>query len=105
MNSTLPVLLSRRAKSHGVSKRLSEGEDQALMNKAVHTQHKDFVQDHKKFLDSIGRKEQHVKTVKKKVIVPVEEVVNVPVYRKEVKHKTEKVVVTGTKLVPITKYK
>jgi hypothetical protein len=71
------------------------------MDKSVHTQHKDYA----KFLDTIGRREQHVKTMKKKVLVPVEENIEVPVYRKEAHRKTEKVVVKGTKLVPVTKYK
>jgi hypothetical protein len=71
------------------------------MEKAVHTQHKDYA----KLLDTVGRKEQHTTTAKKKVIVPVEEEVKVPVYRKEARRKTEKVAVQGTKLVPVTKYK
>jgi hypothetical protein len=71
------------------------------MDKSVHTQHKDYA----KLLDTVGRREQHVKTMKKKVLVPVEEDIEVPVYRKEARRKTEKVVVTGTRLVPVTKYK
>jgi len=71
------------------------------MDASVHTQHKDCAH----LLDTIGRREQHVKTMKKKVIVPVEETVKVPVYRKEAHRKTEKVVVKGVKLVPVTKYK
>jgi len=71
------------------------------MDASVHTQHKDYAH----LLDTIGRREQHVKTMKKKVIVPVEETVKVPVYRKEASRKTEKVVVKGIRLVPVTKYK
>merc|ERR1711879_489253 len=52
-----------------------------------------------------GAREQHVKTTKKKLIVPVEEEIKVPIYRKEASRKKEKVVVKGTKLVPVTKYK
>lgn len=103
MNSTLPTLLGNirtRSRSNASSK-LNDMQDQELMNIAVHTQHKDYA----KLLDTVGKKELHTKVMKKKVIVPVEETVQVPVYRKEAKHKTEKVVVKGSKLIPVTKYK
>merc|ERR1719491_972448 len=47
----------------------------------------------------------YTKVMEQKLIVPVEETVQVPIYRKEAKHKTKKVVVKGSKLVPVTKYK
>lgn len=97
-----PRLLGNMAGSgRNAVKQLSEEEDRRLMDKSVHTQHKDY----NKFLDTVARREVHTKTMKKKVIVPVEEEVKVPVYRKEASRKKEKVVVKGTKLVPVTKYK
>jgi hypothetical protein len=101
MAAHLPTLLGKPSGARKASKGISANEDKHLMNAAVHTQHKDYAH----FLDTIGVREQHVKTMKKKVIVPVEETVKVPVYRKEAHRKTEKVLVKGTKLVPVTKFK
>jgi len=101
MATTLPRLLGSTCESQRIAKPLTAAEDEQIMNVSVHTQHKDYA----KLLETVGQKEQHVKTMKKKVLVPVEESVKVPVYRKEANRKTEKVVVKGTKLVPVTKYK
>jgi hypothetical protein len=87
-----------------MSQVISNNEEQQIFDKSVHTQHKDY----QKLLDSVAAKtkqELHMKTMKKKVLVPVEETVKVPVYRKEANRKTETVVVKGKKLVPVTKYK
>jgi hypothetical protein len=83
------------------SQRIGEHDDNAIMTKAVHTQHKDY----NKFLQTVAPQTQHMKTMKKKVLVPVEENIKVPVYRKEAKRNTEKVTVKGTRLVPVTRYK
>mmetsp|Transcript_125765 Transcript_125765/g.230776 ORF Transcript_125765/g.230776 Transcript_125765/m.230776 type:complete len:294 (-) Transcript_125765:165-1046(-) len=83
------------------SRRLSEKQDHDLMDRAVHTKHKDYA----KLVETLPKREYTTRVLKKKVIVPVEETVKVPVYRKEARRKTEKVVVQGTTLVPVTRYK
>lgn len=83
------------------SQRLSAEEDRRLMDKAVHTKHKDYG----KLFDQATLQQQHLKTAKKRIIVPVEEDIKVPVYKKVANRGTKKVVVQGTKLVPVTKYK
>jgi len=85
----------------GSSKRITEKEDTEIMDKSVHTQHKDY----QKFLQTFTPQQQHQKTMKKKVLVPVEQNIKVPVYRKEADRKMKTVKVAGTKLVPVTRYK
>jgi hypothetical protein len=85
-----------------MSQKITNEQEKQIFDKSVHTQHKDY----QKLLDGVNAKrELHMKTMKKKVLVPVEETIQVPVFRKEAARKTEKVVVKGKKLVPVTKYK
>jgi hypothetical protein len=88
--------------SRGVKVPISTEEENKILGKSVHTQHKDY----QKLLDSVNeKKELHMKTMKKKVLVPVEETIQVPVFRKEASRGTKKVIVQGKRLFPVTKYK
>mmetsp|Transcript_31929 Transcript_31929/g.92295 ORF Transcript_31929/g.92295 Transcript_31929/m.92295 type:complete len:287 (+) Transcript_31929:58-918(+) len=82
------------------ARRSHAGEVAALLRQAVHTQHKHW--------DSAplpGTGAVHVKTIKRRMLVPVEEIVKVPVVRKEHVKRVEQHTVTGQRVVPIKKYK
>lgn len=74
--------------------------DQILMKSAVHCQHDG---DRSGALAMAGQKV--TAKVRKHVVVPVEEDVQVPVVRKEVQKKMVKQTVRCQRLVPVTKYK
>lgn len=79
----------------------------SLMHRAVETQHRPKGHADRKhetwMAGNVGN--VHTKTVTKKVLIPVEETVKVPVVRKEACRGVQQHVVKGKKLVPVTKYK
>mmetsp|Transcript_52774 Transcript_52774/g.112961 ORF Transcript_52774/g.112961 Transcript_52774/m.112961 type:complete len:259 (-) Transcript_52774:126-902(-) len=81
------------------SKTITQEEDKKLTRQAVHTQH----QPNDAVLAGTG--ELRTKTLKKHILVPVEETIKVPVVRKEASRTVQQQVVKGQKLVPVKKFK
>lgn len=89
-------------KTHdGSHKKISHEQDQSILKQAVHTQHKGYMPADL----AATERTTHTKTEKKRVIIPVEETIEVPVYRQSLSHKTKTVIVQGKKMIPTTRYK
>jgi len=82
------------------SQRITGAQHEALLKSAVHVEGRDTRD------NAVGmRGPVHTHTVKKKIHVPVEREVKVPVVKKTVDHQTERTVVQGTKMVPVKKFR